>query len=50
MSSVCRKRDASGHIRYETDWRMHLYYEFELEDQLVEDINDFDEEENMNNK
>lgn len=50
MSSVCRKRDASGRIRYETDWQVNLYYDFELEDQIEEDINDSDEEENIDSK
>lgn len=39
MSTVCRKRDANGHVRYEkeVEWRMPLY-EFELEDEEIEEI------------
>ena len=39
MSTMCRKRDSNGHMRYEkeVEWRMPLY-EFELEDEEIEEI------------
>lgn len=45
MSEVvlCRKRDASGRLRYEPiAWKMELYYEFELENMSAEEIDDDD--------